>query len=83
MDEKNHIITSPVMGTFYRSSAPGGAVLVEEGQTITPADIVCVIESMKIFTELRCEHPGIVRRFLVENEDPVMKNQALIEIEIH
>ena len=81
MGEKIHTITSPVMGTFYRSTAPGEPFLVEEGQKINASDIVCMIESMKIFTELRSEKPGIVKKILVENEDPVMKNQALIEIE--
>jgi len=81
MGEKTYTITSPVMGTFYRSSAPGEKSLVEEGQAVTTSDIVCMIESMKIFTELRSEQSGIVKKILVENEDPVMKNQALIEIE--
>lgn len=83
MGEKTYTITSPVMGIFYRSSAPGEKALVEEGQAITPSDMVCVIESMKIFTELRSEQAGIVKKILVENEEPVMKNQALIEIEIN
>ena len=83
MGEKTYTLTSPVMGTFYRSSAPGEPCLVEEGQSVTPTDIICVIESMKIFTELRCEHSGVVKKILVENEDPVMKNQALIEIELN
>ena len=81
MGEKTYTLTSPVMGTFYRSSAPGEKFLVEEGQTVTPSDIICVIESMKIFTELRSEQGGVVKKILVENEEPVMKNQALIEIE--
>jgi len=83
MGDNTYTLTSPVMGTFYRASAPGEKALVEEGQAITPSDIICVIESMKIFTELRSEHPGVVKKILVENEDPVMKNQALIEIELN
>lgn len=83
MGDNTYTLTSPVMGTFYTASAPGEKSLVEEGQSITPADIICVIESMKIFTELRSEHPGVVKKILVENEDPVMKNQALIEIELN
>ena len=81
MGDNTYTLTSPVMGTFYRASAPGEKPLVEEGQSVTPSDIICVIESMKIFTELRSEHPGVVKKILVENEEPVMKNQALIEIE--
>ena len=83
MGDNTYTLTSPVMGTFYRASAPGEKALVEEGQAITPSDIICVIESMKIFTELRSEHPGVVKKILVENEDPVMKNQALIEIQLN
>lgn len=81
MAEKIYEITAPLMGTFYRSSTPGGPPLVEVGQKIKASDIVCVIESMKIFTELRSECSGIVREILVENEELVKKKQTLIIIE--
>ncbi|MCK5206693.1 MAG: hypothetical protein KAQ79_01685 [Cyclobacteriaceae bacterium] len=81
MDNNTYKVTAPVMGTFYRASGPGEKPLVETGQKINASEIVCVIESMKIFTELRSEHSGIVKEILVENEDPVMKNQSLIIIE--
>ena len=77
-----YIVKSPVMGTFYRASAPGAKPLAEVGQRVEAADLVCMIESMKIFTELRADQAGIVKKFLVEDEEPVMKNQELIEIEI-
>ena len=70
------------MGTFYRASAPGEKPLVEVGLRVNASDLVCMIESMKIFTELRADKAGIVKKFLVEDEEPVMKNQELIEIEI-
>ena len=57
-------------------------VLVKEGQAVEASQVVCIIESMKIFTELRTEKNGIVKNILVENEEPVMKNQALVEIEV-
>ncbi len=81
MGKQIHTVTSPVMGTFYRASAPDSPPLVEPGQAVKPDDIVCMIESMKIFTEIRCGHAGTVKKILVENEEPVMKNQALMEIE--
>lgn len=81
MEEKLVELTSPVMGTFYRASTPGGAPLAVVGQKIQASDIVCVVESMKIFTELRSECSGIVRKILVENEEPVMKRQPLMVIE--
>ena len=80
MGAEPYIVNSPVMGTFYRASAPGEPALVEEGQKVNEGDLVCIIESMKIFTELRCEKAGTVGKILVENEEAVMKNQALIEI---
>ncbi|MBW1814453.1 MAG: biotin carboxyl carrier domain-containing protein [Deltaproteobacteria bacterium] len=82
MSHETYKITSPLMGTFYKASAPGEKPLIEVGQRIKAADVVCVIESMKIFTELRADQAGTVINIFVEDEDPVMKNQELIEIEI-
>jgi acetyl-CoA carboxylase biotin carboxyl carrier protein len=83
MSPETYKITSPLMGTFYKASAPGEKPLIEVGQRIKAADVVCVIESMKIFTELRADQGGTVSKIFVEDEDPVMKNQELIEIEIN
>lgn len=82
MENKIYRITSPVMGVFYRAAAPGEKPLVEVGQRVNASDRICIIESMKIFTEIRTEKAGIVKKILVENEEPIMKNQELIEIEI-
>ena len=82
MSAETYKITSPLMGTFYRASGPGEKPLVEVGQKVKTADVVCVIESMKIFTELRADQGGTVKNILVDDEEPVMKNQELIEIEI-
>ena len=83
MSTETYKITSPLMGTFYKASAPGEKPFVEVGQRVKAADVVCVIESMKIFTELRADQGGTVIKIFVEDEDPVMKNQELIEIEIN
>ena len=82
MGQSTYTVTSPLMGTFYRAANPDEAPLVEEGQRVEASGVVCIIESMKIFTELRTEKSGWVRKILVQNEDPVMKNQALIEIAV-
>jgi len=82
MSPETYKITSPLMGTFYKASAPGEKPLVEIGQKVKAADVVCMIESMKIFTELRADQGGTVVKILVDDEEPVMKNQELIEIEI-
>ena len=82
MSAETYMITSPLMGTFYSAPAPGEKPFVEIGQRVNATDVVCVIESMKIFTELRTDKAGTIKRILVTNEDAVMKKQALIEIEI-
>lgn len=82
MSSEIYKVTSPLMGTFYRASAPGAKPLVEVGQQVNPSDVVGIIESMKIFNELRAEKGGIVKKILLEDEDPVMKNQELMEIEV-
>ncbi len=83
MSPETYKITSPLMGTFYKASAPGEKPLVEVGQKVEATNVVCVIESMKIFTELRADRGGTVINILVDDEEPVMKNQELIEIEIN
>ena len=82
MSSEIYKVTSPLMGTFYRASAPGAKPWVEVGQRVNPSDVVGIIESMKIFTELRTEKGGIVKKILLEDEDAVMKNQELMEIEV-
>ncbi len=82
MSPETYKVTSPLMGTFYKASAPGEKPLVEVGQKVKAADVVCMIESMKIFTELRADQGGTVIKILADDEEPVMKNQELIEIEI-
>jgi acetyl-CoA carboxylase biotin carboxyl carrier protein len=82
LSAETYMVTSPLMGTFYRAPAPGEKSFVEVGQRVDRDEVVCVIESMKIFTELKAQQPGTVTRIMVENEDVVMKSQELIEIEI-
>ena len=77
-----YTVNAPLMGTFYRAANPDEAPMVAEGQLIEASQAVGVIESMKIFTELRADQGGVVRKILVENEEVVMKNQALLEIEV-
>lgn len=82
MSPETYKITSPLMGTFYKASVPGEKPLIKVGQRVEAAEVVCIIESMKIFTELRADQGGTVIKILVDDEEPVMKNQELIEIEI-
>ena len=82
MGNNTYTVVSPLMGTFYRSSDPEAPPLVEVGQSVAAGEVVCIIESMKIFAEIKTEKAGTIKAILFENEDMVMKDQAVIEIEI-
>ena len=75
------VVRSPMVGTFYRSPAPGSGPFVEEGQRVKSGDTLCIIEAMKILNQIECERAGTVRRILVENGQPVEYNQPLFVIE--
>jgi acetyl-CoA carboxylase biotin carboxyl carrier protein len=75
------VVRSPMVGTFYRSPAPGSGPFVEEGQKVKAGDTLCIIEAMKILNQIECEQSGTVRRILVENGQPVEYNQPLFVIE--
>jgi acetyl-CoA carboxylase biotin carboxyl carrier protein len=79
--ETGHVVTSPMVGTFYRASSPGGKPLVEVGSTVKEAEPVCIIEAMKIMNEIEAGHAGTVTKILVENGQPVEFGQALFVIE--
>jgi acetyl-CoA carboxylase biotin carboxyl carrier protein len=78
---EGHVIKSPMVGTFYRSSAPGGKPFVEVGQAVKAGDTVCIIEAMKLLNEIESDHDGVVKAVLVENGQPVEYGQPLIVLE--
>lgn len=77
---EGHIIKSPMVGTFYRSSAPGANPFVEVGQAVKAGDTVCIIEAMKLLNEIESDHEGVVKAILVENGQPVEYGQPLFVI---
>ena len=70
-----------MVGTFYRSSNPGGKPIVEIGSAVKEGDPVCIIEAMKIMNEIEADRSGTVTRILCENGQPVEYGQALFHIE--
>ena len=82
MNASSYTVHSPVMGTFYASPEPGADPFVTPGNRVEAGDVVCVVESMKIFPDIKTAKPGIIKKVLVDDEDMVMKNQPLVEIEI-
>ena len=75
-----HIVKSPMVGTFYRSSAPGAAPFVELGSTIKNGDTICIIEAMKLLNEIDADASGVITQILVENGQPVEFGQPLFVI---
>lgn len=71
-------ITSPMVGTFYRASAPGEAPFVEVGEKISVGSVVCIIEAMKLMNEIESEITGQVMEIAVENGEPVEYGQTLL-----
>jgi acetyl-CoA carboxylase biotin carboxyl carrier protein len=75
-----HVVKSPMVGTFYRSSAPGSPSFVDVGATVNEGDTLCIIEAMKLLNEIESDFSGVVQQILVENGQPVEYGQPLFVI---
>jgi len=80
-DKNYHVIKSPMIGTFYRSSAPDRPPFVNIGDIVDVGQPLCIIEAMKLFNEIESDVKGRVVKILVENATPVEYDQPLILIE--
>jgi acetyl-CoA carboxylase biotin carboxyl carrier protein len=76
-----HAVRSPMVGTFYRSSAPGVKPFAEVGQTVKVGQTLCIIEAMKMLNQIESDRAGVVVEILVENEQAVEYDQPLFMIE--
>lgn len=76
-----HAVKSPMVGTFYRSSAPGAKAFVEVGSTVKVGDTICIIEAMKILNEIEADKAGTVTQILCENGQAVEFGQPMFVIE--
>ena len=75
-----HKITSPIVGTFYRSAGPDKDAYVSEGSNVSPETTVCIVEAMKLMNEIQAEISGEVVKIYVENGQPVEYGQPLFGI---
>lgn len=76
-----HIVKSPMVGTFYRSSSPGAKPFAELGSQVKEGETICIIEAMKILNEIEADKSGTVTRILGENGQAVEYGQPLFVIE--
>jgi acetyl-CoA carboxylase biotin carboxyl carrier protein len=75
-----HEVKSPIVGTFYESSAPGAAAFVKVGDTISVGQVVCIVEAMKLMNEIESDVAGEVVKILTENGKPVEYGQPLFAV---
>ncbi len=81
VEPTGHIVKSPMVGTFYRSAAPGAKPFVEVGSSINVGDTICIIEAMKLMNEIEADKSGVVKAVLVESGNAVEYGQPLFTIE--
>ena len=79
--KKNHVVTSPFVGTFYRAAGPNQDPFVEVGRVVDNGDRLCIVEAMKLMNEIESDAKGRIAKVLVENGTPVEFGEPLFEIE--
>ena len=78
--EDQNIVSSPMVGTFYRSPSPDSDSFVSEGSKVKKGDTLCIIEAMKLMNEIEAEYDGVVEKIFLENATPVEYGQSLFVI---
>jgi acetyl-CoA carboxylase biotin carboxyl carrier protein len=76
-EESLHLVTSPIVGTFYRASSPTGDPFVKLGDSVETGRTLCIIEAMKLMNEIPADAGGVVAKIFVENGQPVEYGQLL------
>jgi acetyl-CoA carboxylase biotin carboxyl carrier protein len=76
-----HMVKSPMVGTFYRSSSPGAKPFVEVGSQVKEGETICIVEAMKILNEIESDKSGTITKILCENGQAVEYGQPLFVIE--
>jgi len=80
-EEHLHVITSPIVGTFYRSPSPTSQAFVQPGDVVEIGRTVCIIEAMKLMNEIESDTSGKIVEILVDNAQPVEYGQVLMRVE--
>jgi len=76
-----HVVTAPMVGTFYTAPAPGAKQFVQVGSEVQVGDTLCIIEAMKMMNQIESDKAGRIASILVENGEPVEFGQPLFVIE--
>jgi len=78
--QQGHVVTSPMVGTFYRAPSPGADAFVQVGDTVKEGQTICIIEAMKLLNEIESDLAGVIKEILVENGQAVEYGQPLFVI---
>jgi acetyl-CoA carboxylase biotin carboxyl carrier protein len=76
------VITSPIVGTYYRSAEPGSRPFVEVGDTVKKGQVLCIIEAMKLMNDIECDCNGEIAAIYVENGKPVQFGDRLFAVKV-
>jgi acetyl-CoA carboxylase biotin carboxyl carrier protein len=79
--EAGEVVTSPIVGTFYRAPAPDAPYYVEVGQVVEKGEVLCIVEAMKLMNEIEAEYRCKIVRIVKENAQPVEYGDALFIVE--
>jgi acetyl-CoA carboxylase biotin carboxyl carrier protein len=77
---EGHVVKSPMVGTFYRSSSPDAKAFVDVGAKVEVGETLCIIEAMKLLNEIESDFAGVITKILVENGQPVEYGEPLFVI---
>ncbi|MDR2212417.1 MAG: acetyl-CoA carboxylase biotin carboxyl carrier protein [Pseudomonadales bacterium] len=77
---KGEPVKSPMVGTFYRSPAPGSPSFIEVGKQVKATDVICIVEAMKMMNQIEAGRAGVIEAILVEDGQPVEYDQPLVVI---
>jgi len=77
---QGHIVTSPMVGTFYRAPSPGAEPFAQVGDSVKEGQTICIIEAMKLLNEIEADKGGVIKEVLVENGQAVEYGQPLFVI---
>ncbi|HDR8964534.1 TPA: acetyl-CoA carboxylase biotin carboxyl carrier protein [Burkholderia vietnamiensis] len=77
---QGHVVTSPMVGTFYRAPSPGADPFAQVGDTVKESQTLCIIEAMKLLNEIESDKAGVIKEILVENGQAVEYGQPLFVI---
>ena len=77
---EGNVVTSPIVGTFYRKPAPDKDPFIKVGDSVEAGDVLCIIEAMKMMNEIKSDYSGVIQSIEVEDGQPVEFGQSIIII---